>query len=76
MEFVVRALRGWGVPLVVPVARAWSVFDEDGDLHDEAVRNQRHSLGREVVRAATQFADEGYCDYGEYDLPRRQPTKR
>ena len=28
MEFVVRALRGWAVPLVMPIAQAWKAFDE------------------------------------------------
>jgi hypothetical protein len=27
MEFAVRALRGWGVPYVIPVASAFRVFD-------------------------------------------------
>ena len=27
MEFAVRALRGWAVPLVIPVARVWEAFD-------------------------------------------------
>jgi FMN reductase len=26
MEFVVRALRGWAVPLVMPIAQAWKAF--------------------------------------------------
>lgn len=51
MEFVVRALRGWTVPLVVPVARAWNVFDEDGKPTDPQVSDQLEALGREVVRA-------------------------
>jgi len=28
MEFVVRALRGWSVPLVMPIAQAWKAFNE------------------------------------------------
>lgn len=34
MEFVVRALRGWAVPLVMPIAQAWKVFDEKGAPQD------------------------------------------
>ena len=55
MEFVVRALRGWAVPLVIPIPQAWRVFDREG-LHDEIVSEQLHALGREVTRAAKQFA--------------------
>ena len=55
MEFVVRALRGWAVPLVIPIPQAWRVFDREG-LHDEKISEQLHALGREVTRAAKQFA--------------------
>jgi FMN reductase len=55
MEFVVRALRGWAVPLVIPIPQAWRVFDKEG-LHDETVAEQLRALGREVTRAAKQFA--------------------
>ncbi|MGH9444937.1 MAG: NADPH-dependent FMN reductase [Terriglobia bacterium] len=30
MEFIVRALRGWAVPLVMPIAQAWKAFDRNG----------------------------------------------
>lgn len=63
MEFIVRALRGWAVPLVVPVAHAWQAFDGDGRLTDDRVRTQLEALGAEVVRAARQFHDHGHCDY-------------
>lgn len=56
MEFVVRALRGWAVPLVIPIPQAWRVFDSEGHSHDEKVAEQLHALGREVTRAARQFA--------------------
>ncbi|MGH3328989.1 MAG: NADPH-dependent FMN reductase [Streptomycetales bacterium] len=65
MEFIVRALRAWAVPLVLPVARAWEVFDEAGVLRDTALRVQLEGLGAEVVRAAGQMADLGTCDYAE-----------
>lgn len=65
MEFVVRALRGWSVPLVIPIPRAWQVFDEEGKAHDEGIEHQLRSLGAEVCRAARQFALEGVCDYAE-----------
>lgn len=56
MEFVVRALRGWTVPFVVPIARAWEVFDDHGDPRDPAVAAQLRLLGREVAAAARRFA--------------------
>ncbi|MGH9022627.1 MAG: NADPH-dependent FMN reductase [Acidimicrobiia bacterium] len=49
MEFVVRALRGWAVPLVVPVAQAWRAFDDEGRVSDSAVEGQLRALGREVA---------------------------
>jgi FMN reductase len=63
MEFVVRALRGWAVPLVQPIPRAWESFAEDGSVRNPVVANQLRALGREVVRAARQLATTGECDY-------------
>lgn len=65
MEFAVRALRGWSVPLVIPIPRAWQVFDEEGKARDESVARQLRALGAEVWRASRQFALEGVCDYAE-----------
>lgn len=62
MEFAVRALRGWTVPMVLPIPRAWKAF-EDGDVQDETVETQLLNLGREVARAAHQFKTHGICDY-------------
>ncbi|HZP61882.1 MAG TPA: NADPH-dependent FMN reductase [Terriglobales bacterium] len=56
MEFVVRALRGWAVPLVMPIAQSWKVFDQQGASIDKQVTEQLHALGREVARASCQFA--------------------
>lgn len=56
MEFAVRALRGWAVPYVVPVASASRVFNGDGRIQDEAVELQLRTLGGEVVRVAERFA--------------------
>ena len=56
MEFVVRSLRGWTVPFVVPVARAWQAFGADGRPVDETVAAQLATLGREVAAAARRFA--------------------
>jgi FMN reductase len=55
MEFAVRALRGWAVPYVVPVAAAARVFDSAGRIQDESVELQLATLGGEVVRVAERF---------------------
>ena len=65
MDFIVRALRGWSVPMVLPVAQSWQTFDPDGTLADEMVSQQLRELGAEVVRAARQFQAEGSCDYAD-----------
>jgi len=56
MEFIVRALRGWAVPLVIPIAKAWEVFDAEGHTSSNEVRRQLTALGGEVTRAAGQFS--------------------
>jgi FMN reductase len=56
MEFAVRALRGWAVPYVVPVAAAGRVFDSAGRIQDESIQLQLMTLGGEVVRVAQRFA--------------------
>jgi FMN reductase len=58
MEFSVRALRGWAVPYVVPVASAWRVFDGEGRIDDESVERQLQRLGEEVVRVSHRFASD------------------
>ena len=62
---IVRAMRGWSVPLVQPVAQSWQTFDADGRLVDDMVAAQLRELGAEVVRAARQFQAEGTCDYAD-----------
>ena len=57
MEFAVRALRGWAVPYVIPVASAFRVFDAEGRVTDEDIELQLRTLGAEVVRVAARFAD-------------------
>ena len=63
MEFVVRALRGWAVPLMIPIPQVGQSIDEDGQLRDPSIERQLHGLGAEVVRAARQFADDGFSEY-------------
>jgi FMN reductase len=59
MEYSARALRGWAVPYVVPIASAWRVFDADGTVTDPSVELQLETLGGEVVRVAKIFAADG-----------------
>src|SRR5215475_4640505 len=56
MEFAVRALRGWAVPLVLPIAQAWRAFDSQGKPGDTNLTEQLRALGREVARGSCQFA--------------------
>lgn len=65
MEFIVRALRGWAVPLVMPIPRAWKIFEDDGEIVDEQVELELLRLGREVMRASYQFVHTGRCDYAD-----------
>ena len=58
MEFAVRALRGWAVPYVIPVASAYRVFDPAGRITDEGVELQLRTLGAEVVRVADRFTSD------------------
>jgi FMN reductase len=55
MEFIVRALRGWAVPLVIPIPQAWRVFQQ-GQLLSDGIASQLRALGGEVARAAEHFA--------------------
>lgn len=66
MEFVVRALRGWTVPLVIPISYAWQVFEANGRTVKSDIYQQLIALGKEVVRAARQFADEGVNEYAQF----------
>jgi hypothetical protein len=54
MEFSVRALRGWAVPYVVPIAGAHGVFDGEGQVREAAVRARDPRQGG--VRVAGRLA--------------------
>lgn len=58
MEFVVRALRGLTVPLVVPISRSWAAFDKSGAAADPKLAQQLHALGEEVTRIARRISTE------------------
>ena len=65
MEFSVRALRGYAVPMVLPISQASQAFDDDGNVTDEGIEHQLARLGAEVCRAARQVSATGTCDYAE-----------
>lgn len=56
MDFSVRALRAWAVPLALPVSGAPLAFGDSGAVQDEMIELQLRTLGAEVVRAAVRFA--------------------
>ncbi|ACY14996.1 NADPH-dependent FMN reductase [Haliangium ochraceum] len=53
MENIVRALRGWTLPLTAPVMRAGAAFDDDAVARDPVVGERLRTLGQELVRAAS-----------------------
>ena len=55
MEYVVRSLRGWAVPYVVPIPGAARIFDPSGAVKDDLIDRQLRALGEEVVRVAARF---------------------
>jgi FMN reductase len=68
MDFIARSLRGWSVPLVMPVPQSRQTFDADGRLVSEPIGDQLRALGAEVARAARQFQSNGTCDYAGAEL--------
>ena len=66
MEFSVRGLRGYAVPLVLPISQASQVFDDQLNVTDDRIGQQLTKLGEEVARAARQVSDSGTCDYAEH----------
>lgn len=52
MEFMVRALRGLALPLVVPIAGADQVVDARGGLRDDSVAAKLDQLGQALVRGS------------------------
>jgi FMN reductase len=54
MEYIVRALRGWTMPFVVPINRAWQIIDKEG-ISDKKIESQLISLGKEMLNAAKKF---------------------
>jgi len=67
MEFAVRALRGWAVPLVLPIPEAWRVF-QNGRVVAERIETQLRALGHELARAAQLFAGKGLTSLDASDV--------
>ena len=64
MEFIVRALRGWAVPLVVPIPQSWQAFEDTGRPANPQIEEPLKTLGGEVVRVTQRFAQEAVADPG------------
>ena len=62
MEFIVRALRGWAVPLVVPIPQSWQAFDDTGTLTDPQIEESLKGLGKEVARIALRMSRKEVAD--------------
>ena len=56
MEYIVRALRAWAVPLVVPMSGVTQRWDGEGVPFDDTTGRQLRSLGSEVTRVARLFS--------------------
>ena len=63
MEYVVRALRGVTLPMVIPVSRAWQVFDKETGIKDSAIEKHLLTLGKELYLAARQFSKQTVDSY-------------
>jgi len=64
MEFIVRALRGWAVPLVVPIPQAGQAFDDSGRSISPQIGESLKALGKEVARIAQRISQKEIADPG------------
>jgi hypothetical protein len=62
MEFVVRALRAWAVPLVVPIPQSWQAFEDTGRPANPQIEEPLKTLGGEVVRVSRRIAQKEVTD--------------
>jgi FMN reductase len=56
MEFIVRALRAFAVPLVVPIPQSWQAFEATGRPANPQIEEPLHMLGGEVARVSRRIA--------------------
>jgi FMN reductase len=64
MEFIVRALRAWAVPLVVPIPQSWQAFEDSGRPANPQIEEPLKTLGGEVVRVTRRIAQKEVTDPG------------
>jgi FMN reductase len=64
MEFIVRALRGWAVPLVVPIPQSWQAFEDSGRPANPQIEEPLKTLGGEVARVSRRIAQKEVTDPG------------
>ena len=57
-----RALRGWAVPLVVPIPQSWQAFEDSGRPANPQIEEPLKTLGGEVVRVARRLAQKEVTD--------------
>jgi FMN reductase len=62
MEFIVRALRAWAVPLVVPIPQSWQAFEDTGRPANPQIEEPLKTLGGEVVRVTRRIARKEVTD--------------
>jgi FMN reductase len=62
MEFVIRALRAWAVPLVVPIPQSWQAFEDSGRPANPQIEEPLKTLGGEVVRVGRRIAQKEVTD--------------
>jgi len=62
MEFIVRALRAWAVPLVVPIPQSWQAFEDSGRPANPQIEEPLKTLGGEVVRVTRRIAQKEEAD--------------
>jgi len=62
MEFIIRALRGWAVPLVVPIPQSWQAFEDTGHPANAQIEEPLKTLGGEVARVTRRIAQKEVTD--------------
>lgn len=51
MEYIVRSLRGWSLPLTAPVSRSDKIYDKEGAPLETSLADRLQAVGRELVNA-------------------------
>lgn len=56
LEFVVRALRGFTLPLTLPIERGWDLFDEHEHIKEGPKADRLRLLGHTLVETARKLS--------------------